>query len=100
MLVFLAGIAPKEYLHTLFFDHHDTDEPVLDRDDIVIGKKHAHCSFLSFEFAPFIAGERQTFTFEEKLEHEASYLFPFYHCYYAHSSHTISLRGPPTATAV
>ena len=48
MFVFLAGIAPKEYMHELFFDHNDTNEAPLKKDEVVIGNKHLHCSFLHF----------------------------------------------------
>jgi len=100
MLVFLAGIAPKEFLHDLFFDHHDTEEPILSKNDVVIGRKHAHCSFLTFEFAPFIVSEHQVIRFKEALEHVAAYRLPYYHCYYSQSSLTVSLRGPPIAGLV
>src|ERR1035437_5477849 len=94
LLVFLAGIAPKEYLHELFFHHHDTVEPILKKGEFVIHIKHTHCSFLSFQFGPFVASEEQVISFHEDANH-ADYLLPFYNCYYLNAFKVISLRGPP-----
>ena len=94
LLVFLAGIAPKEYLHDLFCDHHDTVDQLLKKGDFVIGEKHKHCSFLSFAFGPFVATDKHTIAFKE-LTHYTNYLLPSYSCYFFNANKVISLRGPP-----
>lgn len=96
-MVFLAGIVPKEYIHEAFFDHEDTMHPVYKKGEVVITKKHNHCSFLSFEFAPFVATEQQFISFRKAIVY-TGYVLPLYvHCYSATFSVT-ALRGPPATT--
>jgi hypothetical protein len=93
-LVFLAGIMPKEYIHEAFYDHEDDIHPVYKKGEVVITKKHNHCSFLSFEFAPFLAAERQYISFEEAIVY-TGYILPEYIYAYSPESELVSLRGPP-----
>jgi len=93
-MVFLAGIMPKEYIHEAFFDHHDDVHPVYKKGEVVITKKHNHCSFLSFEFAPFLAAEQQHISFRESVIY-TGYVLPVYVHTYAATYSVRSLRGPP-----
>jgi hypothetical protein len=94
LFVFLAGIAPKEYIHELFFDHHDTVDLVIKKGDLVITNRHIHCSFLNFEFAPFVATAQHTLIFRVPLQHIV-YFSSVYSSYYFLTHRAISLRGPP-----
>ncbi len=98
-LVFLAGVMPKEYLHGAFYDHEDVIHPIYKKGELVITKKHNHCSFLSFEFAPFLVTEPQHISFKDVV-HYAGYTLPVYACRYATEGRVVSLRGPPTTVAV
>jgi len=94
LVVFLVGIAPKEYLHGLLYRHTDTVDPVYKKGEVVISGKHTHCSFLAFAFAPYIASEKQFLSFKEVPVY-TKYILSFYQ-YSFSSGHTdISLRGPP-----
>ena len=93
--VFFVGVAPKEYVHEVLFHHHDTVHPVYKKGEIVITPKHIHCDFLGFAFAPYIASEHQSLSFQEFTVHAAGYLIPVYHFSYASLYHVASLRGPP-----
>ncbi|MCW3122461.1 MAG: hypothetical protein JWQ38_1953 [Flavipsychrobacter sp.] len=94
MLIFLAGVMPKEYLHDALFNHHDTVDPVLKKGEVVISNKHTHCSFVGFAFGPFISTEKQLLCFEHSLKH-VSYPVLYYCSSYSSIHHTVSLRGPP-----
>jgi hypothetical protein len=94
LLVFLAGVTPKEYLHTMFCRHHDTVDSVLKKGEFVIGNRHNHCTFLSFAFGPFVATDKQIISFKEVVYY-TDYLLPFYSRYYFNAHKVISLRGPP-----
>ena len=93
LLVFMAGNMP-EYLHSLIYAHHDTIDLVFKPGKFVFEKKHIHCSFLNFEYAPFINTEKQVISFKEVAEHN-NYLLPIYFGYHFNTSKVISLRGPP-----
>ncbi len=86
---------PKEYIHDAFFDHDDDWHPIYKKGEVVITKKHNHCSFLSFEFAPFLAPEHHVITFRQPV-HFTGYILPVYTSYYTPPIRTVSLRGPPT----
>lgn len=96
LVIFLIGVAPKEYLHDLIYDHKDTVHKELHDGEVTIGNKHTHCSFLGFAFAPFVPAEPVYFAFEAGAEFTDYYLVTYT---YLHSSvHvTPSLRGPPAA---
>ena len=94
LLVFLAGIAPKEYLHDLLFHHHDTVDAVLKKGEVVVGNRHNHCTFLSCQFGPYVAGEKQFISFKEPVA-QTDYVLPFYTCHFFNFSSVVSLRGPP-----
>jgi hypothetical protein len=93
-VVFLSGIMPKEYIHEAFFDHHDDVHPLYKKGEVVITKAHNHCSFLSFEFAPFLATQQHYFTFRETVVY-TGFLLPAYTCNYVAACDEHSLRGPP-----
>jgi len=95
LVVFLLGVAPKEYLHDALFDHEDTVHPEYKKGELVITHKHTHCSFLGFVLAPFIAAEKQFLLFEEVIVHSACYLLPGNYFNYTAVHTAISLRGPP-----
>lgn len=93
-VVFLSGIMPKELLHDMLFDHDDDVHPVYKKGEVVITKKHNHCSFLSFEFAPFLATNEHFIPFEESVVYQG-YLIPEYKYSYTTCCSELSLRGPP-----
>lgn len=95
-LVFLAGIMPKEYIHDAFFDHDDAVHPVYKKGELVITKKHHHCSFLSFEFAPFIVPSVHVITFRQPVVH-AGYVHSYYFFCYSNPFNVAIPRGPPSA---
>lgn len=95
LVVFLVGVAPKEYLHEALFHHEDTVHPVYKKGELVITNKHTHCSFLGFVFAPFVAAEKQYLSFEEVQTHSVNYVLPSYSFKYNAAHDAVSLRGPP-----
>lgn len=96
--VFLLGVAPKEYLHQLLYQHEDTVHHKLEKGELVISDKHTHCSFLGFVFAPFVATEQQFLTFKQ-ISCFTSYSQAFYHCSFSATYKVVSLRGPPSCLA-
>lgn len=92
--VFLMGAMPKEMLHEVFYDHEDTIHPIYKKGEMVITKKHNHCSFLSFEFAPFLATEFRVFTFRKVTNHTTHFACYYEYLFTAPFSFT-KLRGPP-----
>jgi len=96
LVVFLLGVAPKEYLHELLYHHTDTVDPVYKKGEIVISHKHIHCSFLGFAFAPFIASEKQFLSFNEAPVY-TNYILPYYQCFSSSLHNVITLRGPPAS---
>ena len=93
-VVFFAGIMPKEYIHDALFHHEDDVHPIYKKGEVVITVKHNHCSFLSFEFAPFLAPEHHFLTFTETVVY-TGYVLPVYTSYYTAATRALSLRGPP-----
>ena len=97
-VVFLAGIMPKEYIHDAFFDHDDDIHPLYKKGEMVITKQHNHCSFLSFEFAPFVSTPTIVFVFRD---------YPVYHAHcpvayeflFTRLIQASHLRGPPAYTS-
>lgn len=85
---------PKEFIHHALFDHEDDVHPVYKEGEVVITKKHNHCSFLSFEFAPFVVQEPHFLQFKETVVFTGFVLPVFKFFYYSHPK-VISLRGPP-----
>jgi len=98
-VVFVAGILPKEYIHEAFFDHEDDVHPIYKKGEMVITKAHNHCSFLSFEFAPFVPAETSVFAFYELTVHHEHYS-SFYESYYPPMSGVRLLRGPPACVSI
>jgi hypothetical protein len=94
LVVFLVGVAPKEYLHDVLYHHTDTVDPVYKKGEVVISAKHIHCSFLGFAFAPFVGTEQQYLSFEE-VPFYTCYLPQLYQYHYSSSHRVVSLRGPP-----
>ena len=95
LVVFLAGVAPKEYLHDVLFHHHDTVHPVYKKGEVVISGKHTHCGFLGFVFAPYVASGTQSLSFSGPRYYSAAYVLPSYHFSYSSAHTAFSLRGPP-----
>lgn len=93
-LVFLSGIMPKEYIHHALFDHEDDVHPIYGKGELVITKKHNHCSFLSFEFAPYVATYFQPIVFKKEVVYN-DYTSPIYTYTYSNIVHVRCLRGPP-----
>ncbi len=94
LVVFLIGVAPREYVHGLLYDHTDTVHRIYKKGEIVINNKHIHCSFLGFVFAPYIATEKQFLSFREFACY-THYLQPVYSYRYSSCHKIVSLRGPP-----
>jgi len=99
LVVFLMGIMPKEYIHHALFDHEDDVHPAYKAGEVVITKKHNHCSFLNFEFAPFLAQEIQFLTFKETIVYTGFVLSVIQYSYYTFPF-LPSLRGPPVSGCV
>lgn len=95
LVVFLAGVMPKEYIHDLLFDHHDDVHPEYKTGEIVFTPKHNHCSFVAFVLAPFVKSEKQFLTFRKEFPVYTQYLLPRYYYSYTAASKVLSLRGPP-----
>lgn len=93
-VVFLAGIMPKEYIHHALFDHEDDVHPLYGKGELVITKKHNHCSFLSFEFAPYLVTESQPIRFKEVACY-TEYVLPVYSFTYRDANNLATTRGPP-----
>lgn len=96
-LVFLAGIMPKEYIHDAIFSHHDDVHPLYKKGEMVITKQHNHCSFLSFEFAPFLLPGVHVIKVKEPVVY-TGYVLPHYFSSYATPFFVVALRGPPSAS--
>ena len=94
LFVFLAGIAPKEYIHELLFAHTDSVHEVYKKGELVISGKHTHCSFLGFVFAPFVASGPQILVFAIADEFHGNNVSE-YHAYFYSAHGVVSLRGPP-----
>jgi len=98
MLVFMAGITPQEYLHDLLYDHQDSFDASLKKGELVITNKHHHCSFLNFEYTPYLPAAQPVFIFATVVyglpHHDAARAF-----LHAADEATIYLRGPPAVTA-
>jgi len=90
---------PKEYVHEAFFDHEDDIHPIYKKGEMVITKAHNHCSFLSFEFAPFLPAEVTVFSFNETAVHHEHYS-SFYESYCPPVSGVRLLRGPPAYVSI
>jgi hypothetical protein len=86
---------PKELIHHALFDHEDDIHPLYGKGELVITKKHNHCSFLSFEYAPFIAPSTPTVVFT-KLVVYTGFVSSHYSFRYLSAVFTISGRGPPS----
>lgn len=95
LVVFLAGVMPKEYIHDLLFDHVDDVHPEYKTGEIVFTPKHNHCSFVAFVLAPFVKSEKQFLTFREVFPVYNCYVLPEYSQVYSAIQSTLSLRGPP-----
>lgn len=94
LVVFLAGSTPPEYIHDIFVHHTDDVDPVLKKGECGVVAKHHHCSFLGFEFTPFVTSEGATLIFEHiTYLHAYSTSIYYFHFFRAHK--VISLRGPP-----
>ena len=95
LVIFLAGIMPKEYIHEALFEHEDTIHPNYKKGEIVITNKHTHCSFLGFVFAPFVATEKQFFKYADHIRHATVYILPDYNFKACTATVAGLLRGPP-----
>jgi hypothetical protein len=94
LVVILAGVTPKEYLHDLLYDHTDTVHQEHKKGELVFSGKHTHCFFLGFVFAPFIVTEKQFLSFKE-IAHYFDYNAPHYTHHYSFTYEVDALRGPP-----
>jgi hypothetical protein len=93
-IVFLAGVMPKEYLHDIIHNHHDAVHPIYKKGEVAITIKHNHCSFLNFEFAPFLKTEQQFLGFTQTISH-TTYVIPSWYFHYATPFSITASRGPP-----
>lgn len=94
IVIFLYGIAPREYLHDLFAHHHDTQELLLKKGQTALTNKHTHCSFLGIDFGPFVAAEKQYFVFEY-IAYPSTQTSAVYHTHFFTTYKKRCLRGPP-----
>lgn len=98
LMVFMVASVPPEHIHDLFVHHKDGIDPILKKGEYVMMEKHHHCSFLSFEFTPFITAQADFLVFEH-ISYEYSWEVPVY-SYHFYSEHAVvSLRGPPAILA-
>lgn len=95
VVVFLAGVLPKQYLHDLLFHHRDTVHPLVKDGELIISGKHIHCSFLGFVFGPFVSSQRITLSFHGPLVHTSHFSVCYSYRYYC-MLYVPELRGPPT----
>lgn len=94
LVVFLVGSTPPEYIHDIFVHHQEGVDPILKKGESVIMPKHNHCSFLGFEFTPFVSTER-VYVFFEHIEYVHNWDQPFYYFHFSSVHKVVSLRGPP-----
>lgn len=94
LVVFLVGSTPPEYIHDIFVHHTDGVDPVLKKGEFALTVKHHHCSFLGFEFTPFISAENQVLFFEQN-SYSRAWNEPAGDCYFPSLYKLVSLRGPP-----
>jgi hypothetical protein len=95
LVVFLVGSTPPEYIHDIFVHHTEGIDPVLKKGETVMMTKHNHCSFLGFEFTPFITTDKEYLLFEH-ITYLHSWSTPFYYFHFSSTHKVVSLRGPPT----
>ncbi len=98
LVVFLVGSTPPEHIHDLFAHHEDGVDPQLKDGQFVLMAAHHHCSFLGFEFTPFVTTETE-YLFFEHISHENTWLDVVYHFQFSASHKVISLRGPPAVAS-
>jgi hypothetical protein len=94
LIVFLVGSTPPEYIHDMFAHHQDEIDSPIVKGQAVMTPEHHHCSFLGFEFAPFVSTEPDFLIFEH-ITHENSWRESFYYYNYSNDHKAVSLRGPP-----
>ena len=97
LVVFLAGVAPKEYLHTLFYHHSDTVHHEYKKGELSLGNKHTHCSFLGFVLAPFVASDPIYIPFRQ-VKFIGHYTLPIYKLDCQVYQRLQLLRGPPNTS--
>jgi len=95
-VVFLVGVLPPEYIHHAIYDHEDDVHPLYGKGELVITKKHNHCSFLSFEYAPFLAPSHVVFVAKERAVY-TGYIQSVYTFRFQTPERVSSTRGPPVA---
>jgi hypothetical protein len=94
LLVFLAAIMPKELMHDALLHHHDDVHPIYKKGELVYSPKHHHCSFLVFEFTPFVAQQFIVFQAHKPIVYIAAPAI-VYQDFELNRSIATSLRGPP-----
>ncbi|RFM34485.1 hypothetical protein [Chitinophaga silvisoli] len=62
--VFTFNTTPREFIHQVFMDHHDTKDAPVTHDGLAFSTKHTHCQFLHLEPEPY----QHTSTFFAVLE--------------------------------
>lgn len=92
LVVFFFSTTPRQFLHHLFANHHDTiDQPIGPVDQV--STIHIHCAFLHINIAPYISPDRIIHpefvrTFPEQKEYLISPVPLALNLHY-------SLRAPP-----
>ena len=95
-VVFLYGTTPREFLHDLFAQHHDTVEHTHKVGECEISNVHTHCAFLGIIFTPFLSAEKEYLAFEH-ISYHVRYI-PAGQDHYSFLSYKVAaLRGPPIA---
>lgn len=99
LVIFSAGVLPKELLHDLLYSHKDDVHHACGKGELVITEKHNHCKFLSFEVTAFVSPEPIYVAFAEKEEYNK------YVAYYdatepSTEAHYTCSRGPPCACPI
>ncbi|WP_105038560.1 hypothetical protein [Flavipsychrobacter stenotrophus] len=94
LIVFLVGSTPPEYIHDLFANHQDEIDAPIVKGQAVMTPEHHHCSFLGFEFTPFVTTPHELLVFEF-ITHENTWRPSFYYFNCSTGHQAVSLRGPP-----
>ncbi|WP_343693828.1 hypothetical protein [Chitinophaga sp.] len=51
--VFTFNTTPREFIHQIFMDHHDTRDAPITHDGLAFSTSHQHCQFLHLEPEPY-----------------------------------------------
>ncbi|WPQ63066.1 hypothetical protein SIO70_32380 [Chitinophaga sancti] len=93
--VFTFNTTPREFIHQVFMDHHDTRDTPIPHDGLAFSIKHQHCKFLQIEPEPY----QHTSTFFAVLAQSVlwNYANPVIPAITQEDYRMLSPRAPPAA---